>query len=60
MTAAALTWLAASDAAAERVVFINLDAVVLNADNGQDPTLDSYTSNGFTPGPASGFMLTED
>lgn len=58
VAAAAATLLVATDAAAERVVFINLNSVVLNSDSGQDPTLDSYSSNGFTPGTASGFMLS--
>lgn len=58
--AAALTFLAAGDAAAERVVFINLNAVTLNSDGGQDPTVDSYTSNGFTPGAVSGMALTAE
>lgn len=57
---AALTLLAATDAAAERVVFINLDSVAINADSNQDPTLNSYSSNGFTPGTASGFMLSPE
>ncbi len=56
----ALALLTATDAAAERVVFINLNSVVLNSDSGQDPTLDSYSSNGFTPGTASGFALSPE
>jgi|GEM_PF-1232165 len=57
--AGALTLLLAGDASA-RVVFINLGSVALNADNGQDPTLNSYSSNGFTAGTASGFTLDAD
>ncbi|MCR9163163.1 MAG: Ig-like domain-containing protein [Nannocystaceae bacterium] len=56
----AITLFASAEAAAERVVFINLGSVALNSDNGQDPTLDSYSSNGFTPGTASGFALTDE
>ncbi len=55
----ALTLLTAGDASA-RVVFINLNSVALNSDNGQDPTLDSYSSTGFTPGTASGFPLSAE
>jgi hypothetical protein len=48
-------------AAAERVVFINLDPVVLVNTSGQDPTMNSYNTTGFTPGPASGWpALTDD
>lgn len=56
----AITLLASGEAAAERVVFINLGSVAINSDNGQDPTLDSYSSNGFTAGTASGFALTDE
>ncbi len=56
----AVALLTTTDAAAERVVFINLGSVVLNADSGQDPTVDSYSSNGFTPGTASGFALSAE
>ncbi len=58
VTAASL-FFAASEAAAERIVFLNLGATTLNADNGQDPTLDSFTSTGFTAGPISGLTLDE-
>ena len=34
-------------AAAERVVYINTDPVVLNSNAGQDPTQNSYSTNGF-------------
>jgi hypothetical protein len=48
-------------AAAERVVFINLDPVMLVNTGGQDPTMNSYNTMGFMPGPASGWAaLTED
>ncbi len=60
LCAAALMLLAAGDAAAERVVFINLDPVTLNSDGGQDPTVDSYTSNGFTAGAVSGIALSAE
>lgn len=53
-------WLVPGTAAAERMVFINTDPLVLNSDNGQDPTLDSYNTTGFTAGPISGWPgLTE-
>lgn len=49
-----------TSAAAERVVFVNLDPVVLVNTAGQDPTQNSYSTTGFTPGPASGWpALTE-
>ncbi len=47
-------------AAAERVVFLNADPVTLNADNDQDPTLDSYATAGFTAGPISGWPALSD
>ncbi|MCH9687563.1 MAG: hypothetical protein K0V04_39380 [Deltaproteobacteria bacterium] len=54
------TWLVPGLAAAERVVFINTEPVVLNNAGGQDPTQDSYNTTGFVPGPASGWPgLTE-
>ncbi|MBL4688808.1 MAG: hypothetical protein JKY37_29735, partial [Nannocystaceae bacterium] len=59
--AAATMLVAPSPAAAARVVFLNADAVVINADNGQDPTLNSYSTTGFTAGPISGWpALTDD
>lgn len=42
-------------AAAERVVFVNLEPVVLTNAAGQDPTQNSYNTTGFVPGPASGW-----
>lgn len=60
LCAATLTFLVAGEAAAERVVFINLDAVTINSDGGQDPTVDSYTSNGFTAGAVSGMALSAE
>lgn len=56
----AIALFASTEAAAERVVFINLGSVAINSDNGQDPTLDSYSSTGFTAGTASGFTLSEE
>jgi len=48
-------------AAAERVVFVNLDPVNVINTAGQDPTMNSYNTMGFMPGPASGWAaLTED
>ncbi len=60
--AVALTgWLVPQVAAAERIVFINTDPVVLNNANGQDPSSDSYNTTGFVPGPSSGWpALSED
>lgn len=48
-------------AAAERVVFINLDPVNVVNTAGQDPTMNSYSTMGFVPGPASGWpAITDD
>jgi MYXO-CTERM domain-containing protein len=44
---------------AERVVYINLDQTALTDANGQDPTTNSFTSAGFTPGTISGWDLDE-
>lgn len=44
-----------TSAAAERVVFVNLEPVVLTNAAGQDPTQNSYNTTGFVPGPASGW-----
>ncbi|MCA9708799.1 MAG: hypothetical protein KDK70_23335, partial [Myxococcales bacterium] len=42
-------------------VFINTEPLVLNASGGQDPTLDSYSTTGFVPGPITGWPgLTDD
>jgi hypothetical protein len=55
------TLLVPDSAAAERVVFVNLDPVVLVNSAGQDPTMNSYNTTGFMPGPASGWpALTDD
>lgn len=52
--------LASGTAKAERVVFINTEPVAVVNTNGQDPTLNSYNTTGFTPGTASGWPgLTE-
>lgn len=47
-------------AAARRVVFINLDPVMLVNTNGQDPTTNSYSTTGFTPGMASGWATLSE
>ncbi|MEM6292891.1 MAG: Ig-like domain-containing protein [Myxococcota bacterium] len=60
LVAACVPWFCIGEAAAERTVFINLGSVALNSDNNQDPTTDSYSSNGFTPGTASGYALTPE
>jgi MYXO-CTERM domain-containing protein len=50
-----------SSARADRIVFINTEPTVLVNTAGQDPTQDSYTSNGFMPGPISGWpALTQE
>lgn len=48
------------EAAAARVVYLNADGVTLNADNGQDPTLDSYSTTGFVAGSLSGWPALTD
>ena len=53
---AGVVLLVPGSAAAERVVFVNLDPVVLVNSAGQDPTMNSYNTTGFMPGPASGWM----
>ncbi len=47
-------------ARAERIVFINTEPTQLVDTAGQDPTMDSYTSNGFTPGLISGWPALTD
>jgi hypothetical protein len=48
-------------ARAERVVFLNLEQQAINNANGNDPTLDSYSTNGFAPGTIDGYpALDED
>lgn len=44
-----------SVAKAERVVYLNAEPTVLVNTGGQDPTLDSYDTAGFQPGPISGW-----
>ncbi len=47
-------------ASAERVVYINLEPTTLISDAGHDPTMNSYATTGFMPGPISGWpALTE-
>ncbi len=59
-SALAATVLVPATAMAERVVFLNTEPLMVNNMNGQDPTLDSYNTTGFTPGPISGWPgLTE-
>lgn len=52
--------LAPATVRAERIVYVNLDQTALTDANGQDPTTNSFTSNGFTPGTISGWDLDED
>jgi len=56
---AGVVLLAPATAHAERVVFINFDQTALTNANGQDPTTNSYTSTGFTPGTISGWDLDD-
>ncbi len=51
--------LAPATVRAERIVYVNLDQTALTNANGQDPTTNSFTSNGFTPGTISGWDLDE-
>lgn len=46
---------ASQSARAERVVYVNFDPTTLTDANGQDPTTDSFSSTGFSPGPISGW-----
>ncbi|MEL6185781.1 MAG: hypothetical protein AAFU79_14255, partial [Myxococcota bacterium] len=43
-----------SGAEAKRVVFVNFESVEIN-DTGNDPSTDSFSSNGFNPGPVEGW-----
>ena len=52
--------LGSNEAEAARVVYLNADPIVLNADNGQDPTLDSYSTTGFVAGQVSGWPELSD
>jgi hypothetical protein len=45
---------------AERIVYINLDQTVLTNANGQDPTTNSFSSTGFTPGTIDGWDLSPE
>jgi MYXO-CTERM domain-containing protein len=48
-------------ASAERVVYINLEPTTLINTAGEDPTMNSHNTSGFTPGPISGWPeLTEE
>lgn len=49
-----------ASAHAERVVYLNADPTLLNSNNGQDPTTDSFMSTGFTPGMISGWGALTD
>jgi hypothetical protein len=54
-----VVWLAPEVAHAERVVYINFDQTVLTNANEQDPTTNSFSSTGFTPGTISGWDLED-
>jgi hypothetical protein len=48
-------------ASAERVVYVDLEQTTLINTAGEDPTMNSHNTNGFVPGPISGWPeLTED
>jgi hypothetical protein len=47
-------------ASAERVVYVNLEPTTLIDTAGQDPTMNSYSTGGFTPGPISGWPELTD
>lgn len=47
-------------ARAERVVFLNLEQQAINSNNGNDPTLDSYSTGGFAPGTIDGYPALDD
>ena len=49
------TLLTTGTARAERVVFINTEPLMVDNSNGHDPTLDSYGTMGFMPGPITGW-----
>ncbi|MBX7082420.1 MAG: hypothetical protein K1X88_24655 [Nannocystaceae bacterium] len=45
---------------AERVVYLNLDPQAVNSNNGNDPSLNSYSSNSFVPGSLDGWPALDD
>lgn len=47
-------------AEASRVVYLNFDQTQLTDANGQDPTTNSFSSNGFTPGAIAGWPELTD
>ncbi len=49
-----------SAARAERTVFLNFDTQAINNASGNEPILDSYSTNGFTPGTVDGFAALSD
>ncbi len=56
---AALAWPLGAEAS--RVVYLNFDQTQLTDANGQDPTTNSFSSNGFTPGTITGWPgLTDE
>lgn len=52
--------LAPATVRAERIVYINLDQTALTNAAGQDPTMNSFTSTGFTPGTIDGWDLSPE
>jgi hypothetical protein len=59
-TAVIATALCATTAEARRVVYLNTNGTTLVDTNGQDPTTNSFSSSGFTPGPISGWPSLTD
>lgn len=59
-TACALVLAAPSVAHAERVIFLNIEQQAINSNSGNDPTLDSYSTAGFTPGTIDGYPALDD
>ena len=49
-----------STARARRVVYLNFESTELVNDNGQNPTTNSFSSAGFTPGLISGWLLSDE
>ena len=49
-----------SAARAKRVVYLNTDPVTLVDSAGQDPTMNSFSATGFSPGPISGWPGLSD
>lgn len=57
---AVLGLLAPTNASAQRTVFLNLEPQAINADRGNDPALNSYSTNSFVPGTVDGHPALDD